>query len=267
MVYYEPARVIFRWCAANTVWEDTLKNIMRGVFTYGSALSALVATSVLGFTSEAAAQELIVNEFNAVGPTKYLENGSSDTYFGVVQGNGNEWVELVVTEDADIRGYQLLWENDDTTPKSGTITFTNASIWSDVKAGTIITIRGGDTSDVSFSNSCSTPDWWIRIGASDTTYVTQTGSTFQVDNDGWRMKVTDGTNLVQDWVGEPGTKATIWAGSGINSQEVGKLEANPVALPSTNTNYNDGNCSSFGSPNCWNNGASTQSFSGLRVCI
>jgi hypothetical protein len=239
-----------------------LKNIMQSVVTCGA-----LAAAVLGVTSEAEAQELILNEYNAVGPTKNLEGGESDTFFGRITGNGGDWFELVVTEDGtDIRGYKLLWANDDGTPKSGTITFTNASIWSNLEAGTIITVRAGDTSDTSFTGCSVTPDWWIRIGASDTTYVTQSGSTFQTDNDGWRMKITTGANVtVQNWVGETSpNQSTTWAGSGVNSEEVGKLESDPSA--SSNTNYQDGNCSSFGSENCWDDGASTQDFSALRAC-
>ena len=57
---------------------------------------------------------LILNEYNCVSGSNLLDNDNSDTFFGRVEGNGDNWIELVVTGDhADIRGWQLRWlEND-----------------------------------------------------------------------------------------------------------------------------------------------------------
>jgi hypothetical protein len=50
----------------------------------------------------------------------------------------------------------------------------------------------------------------------------------------------------------------------VGSDEVFKLEEDPHGNISPYSNYNDGTSSTFGSPNVWGGGASTQDFSDLR---
>jgi hypothetical protein len=239
-------------------------NIKNAMAAFGGAL----VVGVLGFSGQASAQAdsaekgyVILNEYNAVGPTKYLTGGTvnTDTTFGVVQGNGGEWLELVVTNTVNLQGFTIEWDNDDGSNPHGSLTFTSHALWSNVKAGTIITIRlDDDDEDYSYS-PCSAPvDLWIRVDASNPTYITSSGTTFKTDNDGWRARILDaGGDLVQPWVGESannGTLLGIWNGSGLGSDEVGKLEANPstaAANRSPMPNYQDGTCSTFGHPNCW----------------
>ena len=58
--------------------------------------------------------DLILNEFSAVGDAFYLRNGGTDPFLGTVQGNGGNWIELVVvTDHLDIRGWTLEWHNAD----------------------------------------------------------------------------------------------------------------------------------------------------------
>ena len=252
--------------------KATLRKIAIAVTTL--SVGALLVTGHAAADPAFGTGQLIINEYNAVGPEKFLEEGH-DPAFGnaPVLGNGGDWLELVVVEDhLDISGWRINWENLD--PDAGSLTFTNAWSSIDLRAGTIITIRrdgGSSVTDASY-NPCGAGDWNIAIDANDTTYVTQSGHAFKTDNDGWIAQIRDNNNvLVQDWVGEQGLTDpdVIWAGSGINSEEVGKLEANPssaAADPSTNPNYQDGNCSSYGQPNCWNNGLGVQDFDGLRTC-
>ncbi|MCA9238211.1 MAG: hypothetical protein KDA44_22215 [Planctomycetales bacterium] len=124
----------------------------------------------------APAADVILNEYNSVGSSRYLDDDNyadlsgvrvdkQDAYFatlpalagdGRVQGNGGNWFELVVTGDhVDMRGWQLRWaemdkfENDGTTiwapavggfaPNQGIITLADDPAWSDLRAGTIIT--------------------------------------------------------------------------------------------------------------------------------
>lgn len=80
-----------------------------------------------------------------------LSNGwNGTTGWGRIQGNGGDWFELVVTEDhTDLRGYTILWANDEDDPLGGSvgrnpdergfIKFTQDKAWSDFRAGTIIT--------------------------------------------------------------------------------------------------------------------------------
>ena len=128
--------------------------------------------------------QMVVNEYNCVGSSKYLDaklysetgtNGVLETdryletidpkYFdGRVQGNAGNWIELVIIEDhLDIRGWKLKWastanaEGDadqangtdywygDGTVEQGIITFsTSRNELSDLRAGTILTITEAD---------------------------------------------------------------------------------------------------------------------------
>lgn len=202
-----------------------------------------------------------------------LPSEQGDTFFGVVRGNGGNWFELVVIKDhLDIRSWKLEWMNAD--PDSGSITFTTHAIWSDLRAGTIITIREDDLSppgygvlltDLSYDPSRN--DWWIHANVDDFTVVTQTG--FKVDDDDWRMRILDDSaNVIQDWIGE-GT--ALWGGGGgVGNDEVGKLEQDPSAAAATQPpvpSYNDGTSSTFGSANVWGAGTMKQDFSELRPFV
>ena len=190
-------------------------------------------------TLQATSVKMIINEYNCVGPEKYLEgyvysdlhNGIlvDDEYLrtypgmptdpdnpalgdGRIQGNLDDWMELVVLEDhLDIRGWKIKWaetlKNDtngtdiwygNPSVEQGIIIFSNSEMWSDLRAGTIITIAEKhdieiDTdwdssippnrnftvgvpdeeadvivdlhSDLSYSPQ--TGDWWIHIGTRD----------------------------------------------------------------------------------------------------
>ena len=203
-----------------------------------------------------------------------LPSDLGDTFFGVVRGNGCNWVELVVIADhLDIRNWDLEWENVD--PDFGSISFTSHAIWSDLRAGTIITIREDDTgtpggygalpTDLSYHPA--TGDWWIHANVDDFSVVTQTG--FKVDDDDWRMRILDeNSNLIQDWIGE-GT--ALWGGGGgVGNDEVGKLEQDPSAAAATAPpvpDYNDGTSSTFGSANRWSANTMVQDFSALRPFV
>ena len=224
------------------------------------------------------AASLILNEWNAVSATNFLGGASStnsDTFFGRIAGNGGDWVELVVIDDhLDVRGWQLDWFNTDSPVESGLVTFSSSSVWSNLRSGTIITIRRDDAgfaampSDTSFNPSGG--DWWIHVNVADVSLVTSTtspvGTPFTVDNDNWRMRIRDDSSvLVQGYVGE-GQVATGWTGGGLGSDEVGKLEQNPSAIPS---NYRDGSSSTFGAPNRWTTASVPfeQDFTLLRAAV
>ncbi|MEM6332315.1 MAG: dockerin type I domain-containing protein [Planctomycetota bacterium] len=83
-----------------------------------------------------------------------LPNGwDGSTGWSRIQFNGGDWIELVVTEDmADLRGYTLYWENEETggdpgvtADDRGAMKFTNDPIWNNLRAGTIITISEDDS--------------------------------------------------------------------------------------------------------------------------
>jgi len=93
------------------------------------------------------------------GDQTSLPNGwdlsSNPSGFARVEGNGGDWVELVITQDhADLRGWTLYWENDDVDTdgddqtidigevpdERGFIKFTQNNVWNNLRAGTIITL-------------------------------------------------------------------------------------------------------------------------------
>lgn len=211
--------------------------------------------------------------------------GLSDSLFGFVQGNGGNWIELVVIADhLDIRGWTLEWHNAD--PDQGTIFFQSHSIWSDLRSGTIITIREDDIysgqilSDLSYDPQNG--DWWIHANVDDLAVLGQTG--FKTDNDNWSMRIWDGavscppapsvcsgvgsTVVIQGWVGE---STPLWGGTGgVGNNEVGKLEQDPSAAAATYPPapmYNDGVSSTFSSENVWSGGTGQQDFSALRAGV
>lgn len=208
-----------------------------------------------------------------------LPSEQGDTFFGVVEGNGGNWIELVVIKDhLDIRGWKLEWMNADLISNSGAVTFLTHPLWSDLRAGTIITIREDDLSPPGFgvlltdlSYDPSRGDWWIHVNVDEppvNNVVSQTG--FKVDDDDWRMRILDdSSNVIQDFIGE-GT--FLWGGGGgIANDEVGKLEQDPSAAAASSgpplPAYNDGTSSSFGSENIWLAHTLKQDFSALRPFV
>jgi len=190
------------------------------------ALVALAAPA-----ASLAAPPMVLNEWNAVGSGDYLAGGSYkvdankvDPYWasvpgmpdGRIEGNGGNWIELVVIADhLDIRGWQLRWAEPgatdtngmdvwkgDASVEQGILTFSaTAPLWSDLRAGTILTISekhhlhvdtdwdgglndrnftdgldAGDpevdvvidlTTDTSYDprRGTATEDWWIHVSS------------------------------------------------------------------------------------------------------
>lgn len=105
-----------------------------------------MALLLMGSAAHSDAASLIINEWNAVSDTNFIKSGSTDTFFGRKVANGGNWAEFVVVNDhLDVRGWKLDWINDDLPAESGLLTLSNAAIWSDLRSGTIITIRQDDT--------------------------------------------------------------------------------------------------------------------------
>jgi hypothetical protein len=204
---------------------------------------------------------MVINEWNCVSPTKYLEgdgsNNGTDSYFGHVTGNGDNWVELVVVQDhLDLRGWAINWDNKTSkgVVDSGTMSFTNASIWSDLRQGTIIGLReydssGGDidrTSDISYNPLAD--DWTIFANLNDTNLITK--GHWKIDNDSWKATILNATgSTVEGYVGESGSGAVYQTSGGINSQEVGALGINPDVDSSMLDYKAHGSGSTFLAPN------------------
>jgi len=115
----------------------------------------VVSVAVLGasFSSAAVADTtnaLIMNQFNAVSGGSYLDSGKFDTQLGRVEGNGQNWLQLLTTKadpgknTLNLQGYEIDWsynKSDGTSSGSGVIKFSNDPVWSNVPLGTAITIN------------------------------------------------------------------------------------------------------------------------------
>ena len=232
-------------------------------------------TATPGAANQGNGTALILNEYNAVGAEKFLDDNAADVFFGRAQGNGGNWLELVVTQNnVDMRGWKLLWTEDPT--DAGTLTFTDHVLWTNLRAGTIVTLTecdsacGGLDSDLTYDPE--NDDWWINIntrfaGAPDETYVTAVTNVagdgpgnFSVGNDNWQLTIEDADgHIVFGPAGEG-----IEPASGVSSTEVWRLEQDPGAHVHPHSNYDDGTSSTFGMPNVYAAGTKVQDFGTLR---
>jgi hypothetical protein len=214
---------------------------------YSLSVLALCAAAV-----QAEPLKMVINEWNCVSASKTIKNG--DTFFGSnVLGNGDNWIELAVISDhLDIRGWVIQWDNTDSSSNSGSLTFSNAAIWSDLRQGTIVGLREYDsdgaygplTSDTHYNPFGD--DWTIFADIGDTELITKNG--WKVDNDDWKAKILDAkNNVIQDYVGEPAT-ATYRTTGALGDDEAGRLSTGPRIEP-TGFIYEDKKSSSFLSPN------------------
>ena len=109
----------------------------------------LVFLAPIGHAVADTTDALIMNQANAVSGGKYLQPGKTDDTFGRVEGNGQNWMQLLVSKTdpgkntLNLQGYQIDWSynKDAQDYGSGTITFSNDPVWSQVPLGTAITIN------------------------------------------------------------------------------------------------------------------------------
>ncbi len=267
----------------------------------GLAITSVFLIGWFALLTTAHGAAVIVNEYSAVASNKYLDGGDysdadgiggddlkEDSYFrtiaglpdGRIEGNGGNWLELLVIEDhLDMRGFALhlaetdgndtngtdLWYGDGAV-EQGIVTFSStATIWSDVRAGTLITISekdsiGVDTdlsgSDRNFTDGVAPGavdvtvdlasdisydpvggDWWIHVssrgelGEADPLVSTVTNVTgdgpgdFAVGDLDWQATIVDS---VGDPIYGPIAEAFAnWGGSKVNDKESGRLELPP----------------------------------------
>jgi hypothetical protein len=222
----------------------------------------------------AGAAPIIVNEYNGVAAAQYLNGGTAgadadggaaaDPYFGRVLGNGGDWLELVVVQDhLDLRGNSLsIAEGIGAGRTTTVLTFTQSSLWSDLRAGTIVTVAEDVVDDPSYAPLSG--DWWINVQASNTASgLFITASNFSVSNDDTQITVLDALSQVLFGPAGEGIQPL----SAINNREIWKLEADPSASITPLSPFNDGTSSTFGAPNRWNGGANVQDFSALRAVV
>ncbi len=227
----------------------------------------LTACLILSFSGNIFGADVILNEYNAVANTEFLNGGdasadedggrASDSYLGRVQGNGGDWFELVViTDHLDMRNWKLDIFNNGVFDE--TLDLTNHPIWADLRSGTIITVSEDLPSDISYNPGAG--DWWINVQAENNAngfYIE--ASNFGVNNSNWQLRIRNsGGAVVFGPAGEGVSPA-----SGVGDTEIFRLEAHPDASITANSiDYDDGrNLSTFGSPNRWG----LQDFNQLRI--
>lgn len=237
---------------------------------------------------------VLVNEFNAVDGGFFLNGGTlaadgdggeaaSDAHFGRVDGNGGDWLELVVTGDGgpgvlDMRGWRIQVGQDegpDFRP-SATLVLSQHTDWSAVPTGTLLTFverntaQGGlDTGIRLRDRRATVGDTWSNIWLGDSVYLTYTdaavngyvvadgvASGLVVDHQNTRVRVLDGAGrVVNGPVGE-----SVMPVSGVENTQVFKLRhaPSPPVTPLSSGYVADGSSSSFGWPNEWS--GAVQSF-------
>jgi len=226
----------------------------------------LVCCLILGLSGYAWGADVILNEYNAVAGSMFLNGGdasadaddgrASDSYFGRVAGNGGDWFELVViTDHLDMRNWKLdIYENGSL---DETLDLTNHSIWADLRSGTIITVSEDLPSDISYNPAAG--DWWINVQANNDAnglYIEATN--FTVSNNNWQLRIRDSAGAVRFGPAGEGVSPA----SGVGDTEIFRLEADPDAsITPSSADYDDGrDFSTFGSPNRWG----TQDINKLR---
>ncbi len=229
----------------------------------------LMVCLILSFPGNIFGADVILNEYNAVSSTNFLNGGdsavdddggrASDSYFGRIQGNGGDWFELVViTDHLDMLRWKLDIYNNGLLDE--TLDLTNHGIWSDLRSGTIITVSEDVESDVSYDPAAG--DWWINVQASndaDGLYIEN--SDFPVSSSNWQLRIRNsGGTIIFGPAGE-GISPT----SGIGNTDIFRLEADPSdSIMADSNNYDDGkDFSTFGAPNRWG----TQDFNTLRNVV
>ena len=190
-----------------------------------------------------------------------------------------DWFEVVVVGDGsagsivDMRGWTFRIDNNGVT-NAGRFTLNNHSYWSNVQAGTILTfheddaLNGGVDTSILGTNSFSTLGWaHTNIWVGDASYIDVAAGDydggFPIDQNNSQVAILDsGLNLV---FGPAGEGHAGYPGGGVSASEVFKLEADPSTAISLASAYNDGSSSTFGAPNEWSSGASSQDFSAFVV--
>ena len=206
---------------------------------YGSAWGPIES----GFYEVEGPASVLLNEWNAVDDDELLAGG--DAALGQLPGNGGDWIELVVTEAVDLRGWRITME--DRLGPAGDLTFGDDPLLSDLAPGTLLTIAEALPEDPAYDPAGG--DWRFHLRASagaSGRYVT--AADFDVTALDWRLTLWDAEgNIRFGPVGE-----SVAPRSGISGSEVGRLEgAADSGVRRDSDLYSDGTGSTYGGPNTW----------------
>lgn len=202
---------------------------------------------------------VVLNEWNAVDPDELLDaegfDGSgADDALGALAGNGGDWIELLVLQDVDLRGWRLTME--DRAGARGTLLF--GDTLPRLRAGTILTVAEDLPEDASYDPDAG--DWRLHLRAApDGTGLYVSAAGFDVTARDWTLTLQDADGRVRFGPAGEGVAPR----DGISGREVGLLAEDPSdALRRTADGYRPGTRSTFGAPNAWDGGA--QDLSALR---
>ena len=204
--------------------------------------------SLVANLGDPAPNPLILNEWNAVSSQNTL--AVPDPAFGAIEGNGGDWFELVVVQDRlDIRGWKLVLSDSDGAGPAirDEFIFTNAPELAELEGGLIITVSEDRPDDLVYSPVDG--DWHINFQANSLDagqfFTADSQGNFDTNHDDWQLAIYDDAGeLVFGPAGEG-----IGDLSGINSSEIGELEADPGLGIDRLTDYGDGDGSTYGKPN------------------
>ena len=258
-----------------------------------------------------ATSEVLVNEYNAVSSLNRLNGGvipvpadgdGADTFFGTADGNGGDWLELVVVGNGsagttDLRGWKI--EIDDGAGAKfvadEVIILSQDAYWATVPNGTILTFTERTTAEGGLdtwihkvnrlgqaggSAEGNGAYAWSNIHYLDPVYIDQTVSTFGdglgISSNNTQIRISkprSGTAGQFDVVAGPVGEG-VQPLAGVNNTEVLELEIDPtpfvspylpdVVTDTTTFIYDDGNGSTFGSPNSFSGGTEYQNFGPYR---
>ncbi len=204
---------------------------------------------------------VILNEYNAVADTNFLNGGdastdsdgappAADSHFGRVLGNGGRWFELVVIGNGgpstvDMRGWEIVIGSSvggSFTP-SNRLELSQDAYWSAIPAGTILTFidrttaNGGLNTEINRRNRLdSLGDAWTNVWIGDPTLleftsIAENGYTIGDGSvEGIRIDQNDTQFILLNALDQPvfgPVGEGIAPGSGISSTEVFKLGGHP----------------------------------------
>lgn len=246
-------------------WPGLLANQAYGRYPDAALATQAFPVPTPGEENRVIDAFVFLNEYNAVTPTNLLSGSGTDTFWGRIPGNGGNWFEIVIASDhADIRGWQFLLSDD--TGGGGqllqTLTLTQHPIWSDLRAGTIVTVSESLASDIGYDPLAG--DWWINVQAAPSASgAFITNQVFETSHRNWQLTIKNALGIPRFGPVGEGVNSI----SGIGSDEVCKLEENPTLSITPASAYRDGSSSSFGAPNIWSSGTLSQNFSALRNLV
>lgn len=226
------------------------------------------------------APPVILNEYNAVADTNFLNGGiagadsdgppnATDSFFGRVLGNGGNWFELAVVGN-DSPGFLNLtnWSIEvGSIASSGkfvnrsTITLSDPATWSSVAHGTLLTFTESNTAGGGLNTELNRVDQLATLGYTWSNIHLGTPGTVTVANPSeFRLNSSNSAFIIRDSAGTV-VFGPVGEGiaplDGVGSTDIFELNNDPSTAVSpiddttpTSLGYDDGSSgSTFGSPN------------------